>query len=89
MQRMNDPNTGGGKITSIPQGTVYANNRLVAVNGSKGTGHGTGRHRTGAWKTQNGSSTVYVNSIPVNRDGDTDDCGHSRISGSSNVFVGG
>ena len=56
--RMGDANTGGGTITTIPQSTVFANSKVLAVNGSKGTGHGVGIHAVNAWDTANGSSTV-------------------------------
>ena len=55
--RMVDANTGGGEIKTIPQGSkkVYVNSKLLAVNGSKGTGHGIGVHATNQWDTANGS----------------------------------
>ena len=88
--RMSDANTGGGTITTIPQGNnkVYVNSKLLAVNGSKGTGHGVGIHATNAWDTANGSSTVKCNGIPVNREGDADTCTHTRTGGSSDVNIG-
>lgn len=89
--RLSDCNTGGGCVTSIPQSSVFANNLLVAVNGSIGTGHPpcpiVPIHCAGAWQTANGSSNVFINGIPVNRTGDPDTCGHSRAAGSPNVFV--
>ena len=36
-----------------------------------------------------GSSTVYVNHIPLGRIGDPIECGSSVASGSPNVFAGG
>ena len=87
--RMGDANTGGGTITTIPQSTVFANSKVLAVNGSKGTGHGVGLHAYHAWDTANGSLTVKVGGIPVNRKGDTDTCGHDRTGGSSDVNIGG
>ena len=86
--RMDDLNTGGGKITTIPQSTVFANSKVLAVNGSKGTGHGVGIHAENAWDTANGSSTVKAGGIPVNRYGDADTCTHTRTGGSSNVNIG-
>ena len=88
--RMSDANTGGGTITTIPQGSkkVYVNSKLLAVDGSKGTGHGVGIHATYAWDTANGSSTVKCHGIPVNREGDADTCTHTRTGGSSNVNIG-
>ena len=87
--RMGDANTGGGTITTIPQSTVFANSKVLAVNGSKGTGHGIGVHATNQWDTANGSSTVKVGGIPVNREDDTDTCGHDRTGGSGDVNIGG
>ena len=87
--RMDDANTGGGKITTIPQSTVFANSKVLAVNGSKGTGHGVDLHAYHAWDTANGSSTVKVGGIPVNRFGDADTCvTHTRTGGSSDVNIG-
>ena len=74
-QRDGDSNDGGGKITSIPQSTVFVNSKLVSVNGSIGTGHPVGPpHSAGTWKTANGSSSVNAGGIPVNRTGDNEDC---------------
>ena len=83
-----DANSAGGVINSVPQSNVKCNGELLAVNGSKGTGHGIGIHAAGAWKTANGSSTVNAGGLPVNRTGDNDDCLHARVGGSDNVNVG-
>lgn len=89
--RMTDVNSAGGAITSIPQNTVFANNLLISVNGSIGTGHppcpSPSIHCAGVWQTANGSTTVFINNIPVNRLSDADTCGHSRVGGSATVFV--
>jgi len=87
--RMGDINTGSGAITTIPQSTVFCNSKLLAVDGSKGTGHGIGVHATNQWDTANGSSTVKAGGIPVNRAGDADTCAHTRTGGSGDVNVGG
>ena len=89
--RMDDLNTGGGEIKTIPQGKnkVYCNGKLLAVNGSKGTGHGIGVHATNQWDTANGSSTVNAGGIPVNSETDADTCGHTRTGGSGDVNIGG
>ena len=87
--RMGDANTGGGTITTIPQSTVFANSKVLAVNGSKGTGHGVGIHAVNAWDTANGSSTVNAGGIPVNKEGDADTCSHTRTGGSGDVNIGG
>ena len=87
--RMGDLNTGAGAITSIPQSKVFCNSKLLAVNGSKGTSHPVGvPHSAGVWETANGSSTVKVGGIPVNREFDADTCTHLRTGGSSNVKIG-
>lgn len=90
VHRLGDANDGGGVITSIPQGSVYANGKLVSVNGSIGTGHSPlPPHTGGGWTTANGSSSVFIEGKPVNRDGDSDSCGHKRIAGSNSVNCGG
>ncbi len=85
IERLGDPNTGGGTVKVIPQNTVFANNLLVSVNGSTVSKHGKNRHK--APSTANGSKNVFVNNIAINRVGDSDTCGHSRAGGSRNVFV--
>lgn len=80
------PNTAGAPVTSSLQSTVYCNGQLVAVDGSPVAGHGPGIHAGPV--TANGSSTVFINGIPVNRKGDADTCGHARASGSPNTTVG-
>jgi uncharacterized Zn-binding protein involved in type VI secretion len=91
-QRMDDANSGGGVINSIPQSTVFVEGKLVAVNGSTGTTHPPAplviAHAAGVWSTANGSSTVFISGIPVNADGDSDTCGDVRVSGSATVFFG-
>tara|TARA_R100000995_G_C3396907_1_gene83060 strand:- start:281 stop:565 length:285 start_codon:yes stop_codon:yes gene_type:complete len=87
--RMGDVNSGGGIIQTIPQSTVFANGKLISVNGSRGSGHAPGIHALNAWVTSNGSSTVTINNIPVNDEGDPDSCIHVRVDGSTNVFTHG
>ena len=88
--RYDDANTGGGIIKTIPQSTVFANDKLISVDGSKGTGHPIGiPHSENVWVTANGSSTVTINNIPVNDEGDPDSCTHVRVDGSTNVFTHG
>ena len=88
--RMDDENTGGGIIKTIPQSTVFANGLLISVDGSKGTGHPIGvPHSENVWVTANGSSTVTINNIPVNDQGDADSCLHTRAGGSPDVFTHG
>ncbi len=85
--RMTDANSGGGVITTIPQSTVFANSLLVSINGSIGTDHGKNQHNAGRWRTANGSSNVFIQGTPVNRQSDADSCSHSRVGGSPTVFV--
>ena len=82
--RLNDANDAGAAITSIAQGTVYINNLLASIDGSSVAGHGVGEHSSPT--TTNGSGTVFIGGIPVNRQGDADTCGDSRAAGSPNVF---
>lgn len=91
IQRLTDANSAGGIINSIPQTTVFANNLRVSINGSIGSSHPpcptVPIHCQGNWTTANGSSRVYVAGIPVNFTGNADTCGHTRVGGSSNVFI--
>ena len=89
--RYDDANTGGGKIRTIPQGSkkVYVNSKLLAIDGSKGTGHGVGIHAENAWDTAYGSLTVKCHGTPVNSETDADTCGHTRTGGSGDVNIGG
>ena len=87
-QRMTDANTGGGTIISVPQSTVYANSKLLSVNGSSVSSHGTGLDVHPVLPTANGSDTVKAGGLGVNRTGDADSCTHTRTGGSSNVNIG-
>lgn len=80
VHRLSDLNEDDGEITDIPQGTVFVDGQLVAVDGSEVEG--------GPTVTANGSQTVFINGIPVNRQGDEDSDGTPRAEGSSTVFVG-
>lgn len=89
--RLGDANDAGGAITSIPQGSVFANGLLMAVDGSIGTSHlpcpKVPIHCSGAWVTAGGSSNVLINGIPANFQGNGDTCGHTRAAGSGNVNI--
>ena len=88
--RMGDLNSGGGIIQTIQQSTVFANGKLISVDGSRGSGHPVGPpHALNAWTTTNGSSTVSIEGIPVNDEGDPDSCTHVRVDGSPDVFTHG
>ncbi len=85
VHRLTDPNTDGASIVDVIQKTVFANNLLVSVNGSPVEGHGMPPHSDPV--TANGSQTVFIENIPVNKRGDADTCGHARETGSPDVFV--
>ena len=88
VQRKTDANTGGGTISSTVQSTVFANSKLVSVNGSTVTTHGTYPNVHVGFTTANGSSTVFAGGIAINRTDDVDSCTHTRTGGSDDVFVG-
>jgi len=86
--RLGDLNTASAAISSVPSNSdVFCNSKLLSVNGSPVVPHGAALH--GAPFTANGSSTVFCHSIPVNSKTDADNCGHTRATGSTNVFIGG
>lgn len=87
VHRLGDPNSAGAPVVSTAQGTVYANGILIAVDGSAVAPHLPFIPPHVGTVTANGSSTVFIEGIPVNRQGDADSCGHPRTSGSPNVFV--
>lgn len=84
VHRLGDENDGGGVIESIAQGTVFVNGQLASIDGSSVSGHDLHLPTT----TANGSTTVFIGGIPVNRLGDPDECGHNRAEGSPDVFIG-
>jgi uncharacterized Zn-binding protein involved in type VI secretion len=84
VQRLGDINDGDGEIRDIAQGTVYANGLLIAIDGSFVEAHDLHLESY----TANGSPSVFINGIPVNRQGDEDECGHTREDGSPDVYVG-
>ena len=87
-QRKTDANTGGGTISSVLQSTVFANSKLLSVNGSSVTTHGVSPNVHAGATTANGSSTVFAGGTAVNRTGDADSCAHTRTGGSSSVNIG-
>jgi len=88
IQRIGDRNTGGGVILASPQDTVFVNSKIASVNGATGTPHGSRPRSHSGWRTAGGVGAVFINSIPVNVAGNTDSCGHQRMGGSSDVFIG-
>lgn len=91
VHRIGDANSGGGVINSIPQKFIFENNLLLSIDGSIGTSHascpGVPIHCAGNWVTNEGASWVRIAGIPVNKQNDSDTCTHSRISGSSFIFI--
>lgn len=87
VHRLTDDNTAGAAIVSVIQSSVYTNYLLTSVDGSPVEGHGLGEHTSPI--TANGSANVFIEYIPVNRQGDVDTCGHPRDSGSPDVFANG
>lgn len=84
VHRQGDQNDGGGVIEDVAQGTVYVNGQLASIDGSTVSGHDLDLPTV----TANGSTTVFIGGIPVNRAGDEDECGHSRAEGSPDVHIG-
>jgi len=89
-ERQNDPNnsTPPGTIVKVTQNTVFVNGLPLSVDGSLVSGHPGGKPHSDNPKTANGSNTVFVDGKPVNRVGDADTCGHKRLTGSPDVFIG-
>ena len=83
VNRNGDANSGGGIVSSSRN--VNVNGQSITVNGDSVTDHPV--LHTGV-KTANGSSSVFANGKPVNRQGDADTCGHTRNAGSSDVNAG-
>lgn len=77
--------TGGTNIVGSPN--VFVNDKPAVRIGDSVLPHGRRQHNTAVMAT--GSSTVFANSIPVSRNGDIANCGHSSAGGSSDVFAGG
>jgi len=92
VERMNDPNSGGGVIQQIPQHFVRVDGRYVAVVGSRGSAHPPcpeeDAHCAGVWQTTRGAPRVRIDGRPVIRRNDPDSCGHLRVAGSSTTRVG-
>lgn len=83
LSRKGDANQAGGKIIR-GAATVFANGIAVGLHVSPITPHGKGRHRCA--NTTDGSPTVITESCPTLRVTSGNDCGHSIVQGSPNVF---
>jgi len=89
--RMMDVNQAGGAVTNA-HANVLANGRPLAKKTSPVTPHPPCSpldpiHCVATSGTP-GSTRVLANGIGLLRVGDRDTCGHSRATGSRNVFVG-
>lgn len=73
--------TAGGVILGQTQSTVYAESTLVSVVGDSISPHGKGNHAGAVMVT--GSANVFVDGIPVCRDGDLASCGHPASASNS------
>ena len=88
VQRIGDVNDYGAPTTNGDgNSTVYANNILINVDGSSVATHFPLDAHSGV-VTANGSSNVFAHNVSVNFTDNPDSCGHVRVGGSSNVFVG-
>jgi hypothetical protein len=97
IQRLDDPNNSGGVVNLTDGNTsVYANDRLVAVNTSSVGAFklpgpnlkppfGTGAVNTA---TDHGSKAVFAHNQPINYTSNNDLNGALRMGGSGDVFVG-
>ena len=87
IQKKGDSNSGGGVITGTSNSSVYADGRLVATSGDNISSHSCcgvappcAPHCAAVVVA---SSSVIVEGIPASKRGDSDSCGHSRISDST------
>ncbi len=75
--------TGGKNTVGSPN--VFVNDKAAVRIGDAIEPHGRGSHRNPVMST--GSNTVFVNNIPLCREGDSANCGHKGAPGSSNVIA--
>ena len=92
VQRVGDKNSAGGLILR-GDSTVLVNGRPIAVQNTPVSPHpccgaqGCRPIHCNA-QTRNSIGTVLVNGIPLIITNDVDTCGHPRVGGSPNVYVG-
>jgi uncharacterized Zn-binding protein involved in type VI secretion len=94
-QRRGDENAGTGKATGGVD-SVRVNNLPIMIPAQAVTPHppyglegAKTVHNNGTQATAGGVASVRAGGKPVVVTGNTDTCGHSRVGGSPNVFVGG
>lgn len=82
--RKGDLNNQGGKVSVTKNLKVFSNGKLVSTKGDKVI-YTSSKPPT---KTGNGSTSVFINEISVNRVGDIDLDGSIRIKGDQKVKAG-
>ena len=82
--RQGDKNVVGG-IAMTGVSSVLVNGRPIVVNGTRVSQH-IKKHNTAV--TRGGVSSVLAGGLPVNVIGNSDNCGHPRTQGSSDVIAG-
>jgi len=84
INRLTDPNDGGGEVLSTKQTWFTVDGQPVATDGDSVSSHPPCPvepiHCEGNCFTANGATWFTIDGIPVNRDGDADNCGHVRVS---------
>ena len=88
---MNNIDSVNGGLQTIPvQNFVRVNGQLMVVVGWKGKSHSPcpkpAIHCAGNWSMIEGSSIVFINGIPVCRQGDHASCGHVT-TGTPQIFA--
>lgn len=88
VERKGDANSGGGKIIGNYSSNVFVNGKNVALLNSTVSNHSprTGKHVMPT--VVEASSSVFANGRGVTFNGAKDSCGHVRVEGSPDVFVG-
>jgi uncharacterized Zn-binding protein involved in type VI secretion len=89
LSRKGDKNQEGGAIVR-GAGTVFANNIPVGLHVSPITSHapwGNPHPPHESAKTTSASPTVFAENVQVLKVGSGNDCGHSIVEGSPDVFV--
>ena len=86
LSRQGDKNQEGGVILR-GAATVICNNIPVGLHVSGITNHHPGKKQHKSASTTDGSPTVFAENVPVLRVGSGNNCGHSIVEGSPDVFV--
>ena len=80
INRLNDPDTGGGVVTSTKQTFFVVGNEYVATDGDPVSSHPPcpDPEIHCAPNAANGVTWFVIQGVPVNVNGDADTCGHVR-----------